>query len=88
MSFLKIALGFIAGGLEKEGERSAEAILQDLHDSNIEDYKACIFGFNAGLKHLLPLVQKSPNNIDDAFFQAIDTAIRKSAANNNITLDA
>lgn len=83
-AFTDFLLGTLTGALETVGESKLEAILQDLHDSNEADYNACINGLHAGVGHLLPLVAKSKNKIDDAIVKALNEAVDASAAANNI----
>ena len=63
-----------------------EALLQDLHDSNIDDYKATIAAGNAFFKHLIPLVAKTENTLDDAIVSDWTAVIQKSAVHNGIAL--
>ena len=68
------------------GESKLKDILQDLHDSNIDDYQAAIQGGDAFVKHLQPLVDKSKTSIDDAVLLSIKDAIAQSAAANGVAL--
>lgn len=63
-----------------------DSILQDLHDSNIDDYKATIASGNAFFRHLEPWVKKTATNIDDALLADWTDVITKSATKNGITL--
>lgn len=76
-------LGTLSGALETVGESKLEAILQDLHDSNLEDWEAAIQGGEALIKHLLPLVTKSKSKIDDAILNALSEALDASKAAND-----
>jgi len=84
--FLEFLLGTVTGALTSIGESKLEDVLQQLHDSNPDDYKAAISGGNALVKHLQPLVQKSATKIDDAVLSAIGQAVATSAEKNGITL--
>lgn len=86
-AFTDFLLGTLTGALQTVGESKLEALLQDLHDSNPADYAGAITGGHALVKHLLPLVAKSSNKIDDAIVNALDEAINASAAANGVTLD-
>ncbi len=81
LTFLVSAL---SGTLAAAGESSLDAVLQDLHDSNLADYTAAIQGGHALVQHLKPLVAKSKTKIDDIFINALDQAINMSAAANNV----
>lgn len=72
--------------LANAGESKLEAILQDLHDSNLDDYKAAIEGAQAFVRHLTPLAAKTDTTIDDMVLSDIQTVITQSATKNGITL--
>jgi len=81
-------LNLLAGALEGVGESQLIELLQDLHDSNLEDYEAAIQGGQALVAHLMPLVTKSKSKIDDAILNAISDAIDTSAADNGVSFTA
>lgn len=87
-AFTDFLLGTLTGALETVGESKLEVTLQDLHDSNLADYEAAINGLHAGVVHLLPLVAKSANKIDDAIVKALNEAVNASAETNGITFPA
>lgn len=72
--------------LKTVGESQLDSVLQDLHDSNIDDYQATIQAGDALVKHLKPGVLKSASKIDDAFIGALEDVIALSAAKNGIAL--
>lgn len=71
---------------DKALDSKLEAILQDLHDSNIDDYKATVAGLNAAFKKLQPLAAKTETTIDDAILEDWQELIIVSAAKNGISL--
>lgn len=84
---LDFLLNLFSAALETAGESKLMDLLQDLHDSNPADYVGAITGGHALVKHLVPLVAKSKNKIDDAIVTALDEAITASAAANGVTFD-
>lgn len=76
--------------IEKSIEDAAETkildLLQQLHDHNIDDYKAAIEAGNTFIQHLLPFAEKSELTLADAILADIATVISESAVNNKITL--
>ncbi len=85
---LDFLVNLFSAALQTAGESKLIEILQDLHDSNPDDYKAAITGGHALVKHLVPLVTKSKSKIDDAIINALDDAINQSAAANGVDLNA
>lgn len=79
-------VNLLSGAIQTVGESKLKDILQDLHDSNIDDYEAAIHGGDALIKHLQPLVEKSANKIDDAILGALGEALKQSATANGITI--
>ena len=75
-----------AGTVETVGESKLIEVLQSLHDTNLEQYKAAIFGGVALTKALAPLVEKSGTKVDDVFIKAISEALEQSAKNNGVEL--
>lgn len=71
---------------EAAAESKLDAILQDLHDSNLDDYKAAIAGGSAFIKHLQPLAAKTATTLDDEILADLQSIIATSAAKNNVTL--
>lgn len=87
MSLKTAILGIFSGAVENIAESELETLLQGLHDENVDNYKAAIYGGNALVNALLPVVTKSANKIDDAVVNALHDAIVKSAATNGIDLN-
>lgn len=85
-AFTDFLLNSLTGALQTVGESKLQDLLQDLHDSNLDDYKATIAAGVALLKHLTPLVEKSKSKIDDAIVGALQDAIKMSAKMNGIDL--
>ena len=85
-AFIQFLIATLTGAIESVGESKLEQVLQQLHDSDVESYKAAIFGGHALVTKLGALVAKSTNKIDDAVLGAIDQAINASAKTNNVTL--
>lgn len=83
---LTFLLNMLTGALTSEGEILLVGLLQKLHDKNVDQYKAAIFGGNALVKALQPLVSGTTTKIDDAFVAALQQAITESAATNGIVL--
>ena len=83
-NFGEFLLGTLTGVLQTVGESKLEEILQDLHDSNLEDWQAAIEGGEALIKHLLPLVAKSKSKIDDAIVTALSEALQASKDANEV----
>ena len=88
MKINELLLGLLAGALETAGESKLIEVLQDLHDKNPDQYKAAIYGGNALVKALLPVVTKSKTKIDDIFILSLNDAIQTSATNNGIDLES
>lgn len=80
-------LNLFSAALETAGESKLMDLLQELHDSNPADYQGAVTGGHALVKHLLPLVSKSKNKIDDAIVNALNDAIDQSAAANGVVFD-
>lgn len=77
-------LNLLSGALESVGESKLEEILQKLHDTNLAQWKAAIYGGYALVNTLQPLVSSTGTKIDDAFLSAIGDAIRDNAAANGL----
>ena len=58
-------INFLLGSIEQLEESALIAILQNLHEKNLDQYKAAIYGGNALCKSLLPLVTGTKTNVDD-----------------------
>ena len=87
MNLLNGLVPLILGALVAAGKPKALALLQDLHDSNPKDYKATIYGLDAGLSHLKEdVTDKSSNTIDDVLVADAEMIIHESAAKNGLTL--
>lgn len=80
-------ISLLLGTIEQLEETALIAILQNLHDKNLEQYKAAIYGGTALVGSLLPLVQKTKTNLDDIILRGLQDAINQSAANNGINLN-
>lgn len=87
MNLGELFLNLAGAALGTVAESKLVPLLQDLHDSNPDDYKAAITGGHALVKHLGPLTSKSATKIDDMVVQALDNAINESAAANGISFD-
>lgn len=81
-------LNLLSSALESVGESKLEEILQKLHDTHPDQYKGVIYGGQALVNGLLPLVSSTGTKIDDAFLSALSDAIRDSAAANGIDPNA
>lgn len=79
-------INLLLGTIETLEESALIAILQTLHDKNLDQYKAAIYGGNALVKALQPLVKGSKTNIDDVILKGLQDAIEQSARNNGIDL--
>jgi hypothetical protein len=79
-------LNLLLGTLEQLEESSLVAILQKLHDKNIDQYKAAIYGGYALVQGLKPLVVSTKTNIDDVVLEGLLKAITTSATTNGIDL--
>lgn len=81
-------LNLLNGALESVGESKLEELLQKLHDQHPDQYKGAIYGGQALVNALQPLVTTTGTKIDDALLSAISDAIRDSAAANGIDPNA
>lgn len=84
--FLELILGAVTGAITTIGESKFEDVLQELHDKDLDAYKAVIAAGHAFVSKLKPLVLKSATKIDDAVLSAVEQAVTASAAKNGITL--
>lgn len=84
---LDFLVELLSGTIAQAGESKLVEVLQDLHDSNLADYKAAIAGGKALVQHLEPLVKKSKTKIDDLVISAIGDAIDLSASSNEISFN-
>lgn len=75
-------LNLVAGAFADAGESKLEEVLQKLHDTNPGQYKVAILAGRELVKALQPLVDKTPNGIDDAFLKALGEAVEDSAKAN------
>lgn len=80
-------ISLLLGTIEQLEETALIAILQNLHDKDLEKYKAAIYGGAALVGALLPLVQKTKTNLDDVVLRGLQDAINQSAQNNGINLN-
>lgn len=80
-------VNLFSAALQTAGESKLVEILQDLHDSNKDDYDAAIHGGYALVKHLKPLTDKSKTKIDNAIVDALLDAIQTSANENDVVLE-
>lgn len=80
-------LNLLTSTLETIGESKLIEILQKLHDSHPDQYRAAIYGGKALVNGLTPFISGTATHIDDAILKAIDEAIKTSAANNGIDLN-
>lgn len=81
-------LNILAGSLEAAYEPKFITVLQKLHDTNPDAYKAALFGFNAGIKAVQPIVAGTPTHLDDGLVQALAEAVQTSAQANGVDLNA
>lgn len=87
---MSVVLDFLVkifeSALETEGETLLDAQLQVLHDKNLSEYNAAIFGLNAGVIALSKLTSAKPGSIADIAVKALAEAVTLSAQQNGITL--
>lgn len=88
MSFGEIVLAALVGTIEPIAEAKIEAVLQTLHDSNEQQWKAAIEGGRALGLALGPIVAKTGTKIDDAILTGILEAVEASAAANGYEFSA
>jgi len=79
-------LNLVSGAFADAGETKLEEVLQQLHEKDLDGYKAAIYGGLALVKALKPLTEKSANKIDDAFINAVSDALTDSAKANGLEL--
>lgn len=79
-------LNLLTSTLETIGESKLIEILQKLHDKNLAQYKAAIYGGQALCDALGGFVTGTTTKIDDAILGAIRDAIKVSAAANGIDI--
>ena len=80
-------INLLLGSIEQLEESALIAILQNLHEKNLDQYKAAIYGGNALVKALLPLVTGTKTNVDDVILRGLQDAINQSAKDNGIDLN-
>lgn len=85
-AFSNFFVNLFSGTIAEAGESKLVEVLQQLHDSDLESYKAAIYGGQALVSKLSPVVAGTGTEIDDAILQAISEAIETSAADNGIEL--
>lgn len=85
-SFQETLFNLFSGTVESIGESKLVEVLQTLHDTNLDQYKAAIFGGIALTKALAPLTAKSSTKVDDVLVQAIEEALTESAKNNSLAI--
>ena len=85
-AFTDFLLNTLSGTLETYGESKLVEVLQALHDKDVDNYKAALYGGNALAKALLPVVTKTGTKIDDAIIKALKEAIDASAEANGVDL--
>lgn len=72
--------------VETVAESKLVEVLQHLHDTNPDAYKAAIHGGNALVKALKPITDGTATQLDDAVIDSLHNAIATSAAANGIEL--
>lgn len=72
--------------IETVGEAKLVDVLQKLHDSKPDEYKAAIAAGQAFIKPLIEYVSKTDTTIDDGFVAVINESISLSAMKNGINL--
>lgn len=82
----KFFINLLSGTIENVGESQLEEVLQKLHDTDLEAYKAAVYAGRTLVKKLKPLVEKSESKIDDLFLNAVNDALTDSAKANNLEL--
>lgn len=87
MNFGELFLNLAGTALQTVAESKLVPLLQDLHDSNPEDWRAAVTGGWALVNHLKPLTSKSSTKIDDMVVSALADAIKESAEANNFDLE-
>jgi hypothetical protein len=85
---LEFIANLFASAVEQAYEPKIVALLQKLHDTNINAYKTAIFGLNAAVVALQPLVADTPTQLDDGFVGAIEEVVTTSAGANGVDLNA
>lgn len=73
--------------IEAIGQAKLVDVLQKLHDTDIEKYKATVVAGHVFIKPLKEFVAKTNTKIDDGFVDAIDEAISESAAKNGVVFE-
>lgn len=81
-AWLEFILNMFANQLETTGETLFVGILQKLHDSNLDDWKAAVYELNSVSKRLMPLVEKTPTKLDDGLVIELGLAAKDSVAAN------
>jgi hypothetical protein len=72
--------------LETEGETLLDAELQTIHDKNVPEYTAALYGLNAGAIALGKIPSIKPGGIADIIIKALQDSVLQSAKANGITL--
>lgn len=84
---IEFIANIFAGAVEQAYEPKLVALLQKLHDQNVDLYMSALHGFNAGIKALQPLVTQTPTHIDDGLIVALNDVVTQSAAANGVDLN-
>ncbi len=85
MSLQSFLLNLVLPTAEAAEETALDPVLQDLHDSNGDDYKAAINGAHALFQHLAPVLAKSNSAILKGLVGALEDEVNTNAAKNGIT---
>lgn len=81
-TWLEFLLNMVASQLEATGEGLFVSLLQKLHDKNVEEWKAAVYGLWAAGKGLSPLVAGTPTKLDDGLVLELQQSARDTVAAN------
>jgi hypothetical protein len=82
--WLVFLLNMVASQVEQTGEALFVNLLQKLHDKNVDEWKASVYGLWAAGKGLTPLVAGTPTKLDDGLVLELkQSALDTVAANPN-----
>ena len=82
----EILLSLFQGMIVTGGVPKLIEVLDKLHAKDVDQYKAAIFGANALVKAITPLVDGTKTEFDDIFVDALGLAVAQSAATHGIDL--
>jgi len=84
----EILLTLFSGAITTGGIPKFVELLDKLHAKDVDQYKAAVFGLNAGLKALAPLVDGTKTEFDDIVVDALSAAVTISAGKHGVDLSA